>query len=117
VLGDRVQLQQVVLNLIINARQALTESHTQEAKIHVETKRRDSGEVLVAVEDNGPGLATEEAANIFEAFVTTRDNGMGLGLAVSRTIAESHQARLENVPKEGPGARFELSLPTGGPST
>ena len=114
--GDRVQLQQVVLNLIINARQALAESGTREGEIWVETSLRDSGKVTVAVEDNGPGLAPEAAADVFAAFVTTRPGGMGLGLAISQGIAEGHEGRLETVPKEGPGARFELSLPTGGPS-
>jgi C4-dicarboxylate-specific signal transduction histidine kinase len=108
--GDRVQLQQVMLNLIINAIQAmsgLTDS-IRELRISTESTKE---EVRVAVRDSGPGLSADNLQQLFEPFFTTKPSGMGMGLSICRTIVEEHGGRLwasENEPK---GALFQFALP------
>jgi len=111
VTGDRVQLQQVILNLMINAVEAMrdVEDRLRQLSIRVE---RDGGErVRVAVTDTGSGIDQEQAAKLFDAFFTTKREGMGIGLSVCRTIIESHGGRLWATPNDGPGATFSFSVP------
>jgi PAS domain S-box-containing protein len=112
--GDRVQLQQVVLNLLMNASDALREVHERRREISLRTVREDDA-VCVSVRDNGPGLAPDTLQRIFEPFFTTKESGMGIGLSVSRSIIERHQGRLWAMPNDGPGVTFAFSIPIEAP--
>jgi len=97
VLGDRVQLQQVLLNLIINGIEAMTAVTDQPRSLWVESRIDESGDILVAVRDSGIGLSLE-ADRVFTAFFTTKANGMGMGLSISRSLIEAHGGRLWATP-------------------
>jgi PAS domain S-box-containing protein len=112
VLGDRVQLQQVVLNLILNAMEAMSTSEGTRAELSVQTQLNDKREVIVGIRDNGPGLESNCLEKIFEAFHTTKAGGLGMGLSISRTIVESHSGKLWVTMNEGPGLTFHFSLAT-----
>jgi PAS domain S-box-containing protein len=114
VLGDRVQLQQVLLNLVVNGMDAM--NAVEESKrvliICVRRENRDGApEALVSVQDAGTGLKPEQVDRLFEAFYSTKPQGMGMGLAISRSIIEAHGGRLWAQPNLGPGATFLFSLP------
>ncbi|MNO81116.1 Sensor histidine kinase TmoS [compost metagenome] len=109
--GDRVQLQQVLLNLLINATEAMDGVIDGVRKLQISTENADSGFVLVAVSDSGPGFAPHSADNIFGPFYTTKSTGLGMGLSICRSIIEAHGGRLwanENVPR---GAIFQFTVP------
>jgi C4-dicarboxylate-specific signal transduction histidine kinase len=108
--GDRVQLQQVVLNLLLNAKEALLDVVERPREITIRT-RRDAEGVLLAVTDSGVGLDGQDPERLFDAFYTTKSQGMGIGLSVSRSIIESHHGRLWAARNEGPGATFAFFLP------
>jgi PAS domain S-box-containing protein len=107
--GDPVQLQQVVLNLALNGIEAMETISSRPKILRVSSTRGGSGEVVVSIEDSGVGLA--EPDKMFEAFVTTKKDGMGMGLAISRSIIEAHEGRLWAEPSASCGARFRFSLP------
>ena len=104
VTGDRVQLQQLMLNLIMNAVEAMSEVHDRRRQIVITAGRGEGGEVLVAVQDSGVGLDPEEQEKIFDAFYTSKSAGMGMGLAISRSIVEHHGGRLWAEPERRPGS-------------
>jgi C4-dicarboxylate-specific signal transduction histidine kinase len=108
--GDRVQLQQVILNLIINAAEAMSAVPEGSRHLTISTGLTAAGEVLVAVQDSGPGIDPAHVDRIFGAFYTTKASGLGMGLSISRVIIEAHGGRLwaTNAP---PGALFQLTLP------
>ena len=109
--GDRVQLQQVILNLIMNAVEAMSGVSGGARELLVSTRKAEPKGVLVAVRDSGPGLATETLERLFEAFYTTKPGGLGMGLSICRSIIAAHGGRLwasANVPR---GATFEFTLP------
>jgi two-component system sensor kinase FixL len=108
---DRIQIQQVVLNLVRNAIDAVRDAPPGAREICVRTAPTQDGHVQILVEDNGPGVAAQIRAQLFTPFVTTRQNGTGLGLAVSRTIIEAHRGRLDYRPREPHGACFTVTLP------
>ncbi len=108
---DRSQMQQVVLNLVRNALEALTDSSSTPRQVAVRTRRLPDGDVEIAVCDNGPGVAPGIATRLFDPFCTTKPNGTGLGLAISRTIVRSHQGTLEYRPNVPRGACFTVRLP------
>jgi C4-dicarboxylate-specific signal transduction histidine kinase len=114
--GDRIHLQQVLLNLIINGMDALGATSDGERSLILRAHRVGGGLVEVAVSDNGPGIAAEKLARLFEPFFTTKSHGMGLGLPISRTIIEAHGGRLwaENNPKRGATFHFTLPVAIGG---
>jgi PAS domain S-box-containing protein len=109
--GDRVQVQQVVLNLILNAIEAMgsVEAGAREVTISTEQDRRD--DVLVAVRDSGPGIDPEQVERVFEAFYTTKPSGTGLGLSICRSIIDAHGGRLWAEANEPRGAAFRFTLP------
>ena len=106
VFGDRVQLQQVMLNLIMNAIEALSEVTEGSRELQISTRQSDSGSVLVAVGDLGPGLPPASFARIFEAFHTTKADGLGIGLSICRSIVDAHGGRLWAAPNQPRGALF-----------
>ena len=107
--GDSVQLQQVLLNLILNAADALAEVSDRPRELTIVT-RPESGGVRVEVKDNGVGIEKEKLASIFQPFYTTKPNGMGLGLSISRSIIENHGGQLSAQPNHGPGTTFCFTL-------
>lgn len=109
-IGDRVQLQQVVLNLVLNGLEAMGTVTDRPRELVVETKREDAEHVRVAVRDVGVGLDPESIHRLFDAFYTTKSGGMGMGLSISRSIIENHGGRLWAVANEGPGATFLFTV-------
>ena len=109
--GDRVQLQQVILNLIMNAIEAMGEVTEGSRELTISTDRADADSVLVTVSDSGPGLPPANLARIFEAFYTTKATGLGMGLSICRSIVEAHGGRLWATPNEPRGAVFCMTLP------
>ena len=114
ILGDRIQLQQVLLNLIMNAIEAMRGVDEGPRELWVDSKRVESREVLIAVRDSGPGLDAKSLDHLFEAFYTTKPEGLGMGLAISRSIIEAHGGRLWATANAPHGAVFQFTLPTGG---
>ena len=110
--GDRVQLQQVVLNLVMNAIEAMKEVADRPRGLLIKTRPDASSQVLVAVQDNGVGLHEQNVERVFEAFYTTKAEGMGMGLAISRWIIEAHGGRLWAAASSGHGATFQFTLPS-----
>ena len=113
IFGDKVQLQQVILNLIMNAIEAMSEVREGSRELLISTREAESGGVLVAVSDSGPGLPPANLARIFEAFYTTKSSGLGMGLSICRSIVEAHGGRLWATPNEPHGAVFRMMLPIG----
>src|SRR4030095_126789 len=91
--GDKVQLQQVILNLLLNAFQAMKDCPVNERQVTIRTELGDDHIAIVAVHDRGVGLGGDELEKIFQPFYTTKDNGLGMGLAISRSIVEAHGGR------------------------
>jgi PAS domain S-box-containing protein len=108
--GDRVQLQQLLLNLIMNAVEAMSEVHDRLRELVISTQLGDT-EVTVAVQDSGVGLDPERKEKLFDAFYTSKSVGMGMGLAICRSIVEHHCGRLWATSNDGPGATFLFTLP------
>jgi PAS domain S-box-containing protein len=113
ILGDRIQLQQVILNLIINAVEAMGGTSDGPRELLISSTKNDLQDLLVAVRDSGPGLDPNSLDHLFTAFFTTKPNGMGMGLAISRSIIEAHGGRLWATPNNGQGATFQFTLPIG----
>lgn len=111
VTGDRVQLQQVILNLLRNASDAMSAVDDRGRQLLIKTERDERDCVRVIVKDAGVGLDPGTADKLFESFYTTKSNGMGIGLSVSRSIIESHHGRLWAASNDGPGTTFSFSIP------
>jgi C4-dicarboxylate-specific signal transduction histidine kinase len=109
--GDRVQLQQVMLNLILNAIQAMSELRDGIRELHISTEHVQSEGVCAAVRDTGPGLGAENLGRLFEPFYTTKPNGMGMGLSICRSIIEAHGGRLWATGHSSQGALFRFTIP------
>jgi C4-dicarboxylate-specific signal transduction histidine kinase len=113
VTGDRVQLQQVILNLLLNALDAMSGMDDRPRPLVIRTANDDAHQVCVTVRDAGRGFQPQDADRLFDAFYTTKSDGMGIGLSVSRSIIESHGGRLWAAQNDGPGATFAFSIPIG----
>src|SRR5258705_4936070 len=110
VMGDRVQLQQVLMNLMLNGIEAMKDvDGTRE--LAIKSQRAENEQLLVSVSDTGVGLPPQQADQIFNAFFTTKPHGTGMGLRISRSIVESHSGRLWAADNSPRGARFYLTLP------
>jgi C4-dicarboxylate-specific signal transduction histidine kinase len=109
--ADRVQLEQVIMNLLLNAVDALAEVTKRARVLRIRTVGPKRGVVRVEIRDTGVGVDSEQAKHLFEAFFTTKPNGVGLGLAISRSIVEAHGGRLWATPNHGPGMTFQFTLP------
>ncbi len=110
VLGDRVELQQVVLNLLLNGLDAMHAVAGRPRELVVSTQREARNRVRVAVQDTGSGIDPQLAERIFEAFYTTKRDGLGMGLSISRSIVEQHGGRLWAAPNDGPGTTFYFTV-------
>jgi signal transduction histidine kinase/DNA-binding response OmpR family regulator len=111
IVGDRVQLQQVVLNLLLNASEAMSTVEDRPRQLLLRTERDADDRVRLIVQDAGVGFGPQDAERLFDAFYTTKTGGMGIGLSVSRSIIEAHHGRLWAEPNDGPGATFSFSIP------
>jgi PAS domain S-box-containing protein len=111
VTGDRVQLQQVILNLLQNASDAMSSVDDRPRRLVIRTERDEGDHVRLMVQDAGVGFPPQDADRLFDTFYTTKDSGMGIGLSVSRSIVETHHGRLWAVPNDGPGATVSFSIP------
>lgn len=109
--GDRVQLQQVILNLITNAVEAMSGVSEGSRGLLIGTEKDASGRVLVAVQDSGPGLNPESFERLFDSFYTTKPGGTGMGLSICRSIVEAHGGRIWATPNAGPGITVQFTLP------
>ena len=112
VYGDRVQLQQVLLNLILNAAEAMGSVQEGPRELSISTERHQAKGVLVAIRDSGPGIDPANRERVFEPFYTTKSSGVGMGLSICRSIIDAHGGRLwadANAPK---GAAFRVTLPS-----
>jgi signal transduction histidine kinase len=110
-MGDRVQLQQVILNLLLNASDAMSGVDDRPRQLVIRTEPEGGKRVRLSVQDVGVGLNSESMDQLFQAFYTTKPEGMGMGLSISRSIIENHQGRLWATPNDGPGATFAFSIP------
>lgn len=111
ILADRVHLQQVVLNLVVNAMDAMSDTQVSRRRVMVRTGVRADGDVEVAVSDNGPGIAAASLPKLFDSFFTTKPRGMGLGLSIARSIVDAHGGRIWVESEPGTGATFRFTLP------
>ena len=112
ILGDRVQLQQVIINLVINAIQAMASVTDRPRTLLIRSQQSEDGRVLVAVRDSGTGIEAKSVNKLFKAFFTTKPSGMGMGLSICRTIIEAHSGQVSAANNSGPGATFQLILPS-----
>ena len=111
VLADRIQLQQVVMNLLINAIQAMASVSDRARQLLIRSRQLDGDQVLIEVEDSGIGIAAENMSQLFTAFYTTKLDGMGMGLSICRSLIEAHGGRIWAARNAGPGATFAFTLP------
>jgi signal transduction histidine kinase len=110
--GDRIQLQQVILNFLLNASEAMQPVVDRPRQIVVRTEFDATGGVCLSVQDGGIGLEPDQLEKLFEPFYTTKVTGMGIGLSISRSIIETHGGRIWAIPNTvGPGATFFFSIP------
>ena len=109
--GDRVQLQQVALNLILNALEAMRSIDDRLKELRINTEATDAGDVVVTVSDTGPGIAPENLERIFEPFFTTKSSGVGIGLSICRSIIEAHGGSLRAGANQPRGTMFQFTLP------
>jgi len=116
VLGDRVQLQQVVINLLMNGVEAMASITDRPREILIRSQQHEAGQVHVAVLDSGIGIESETAEQLFSAFFTTKPSGMGMGLSISRSIIRAHGGRLWASTNADHGAAFQFTVPTNGQS-
>jgi C4-dicarboxylate-specific signal transduction histidine kinase len=108
--GDRIQLQQVIINLVVNGMQAMATVTGRERVLIVRTQRYQSDQVMVAVEDVGVGINPENANRLFSAFYTTKPDGLGMGLSICRSIIQAHGGRVWAVANAGPGMTFQFTI-------
>ena len=112
--GDRIQLQQVMLNLVLNARDAMLAVDDRARTLRIATTADEPGQVRFSVRDAGSGIAPDALSRLFDAFYTTKSEGMGIGLSISQSIIHGHEGRLWAAPNaDGPGATFSFSIPFG----
>jgi signal transduction histidine kinase len=111
IMGNRVQLQQVILNLLVNAVDAMDPMTDGDRMLKITGSRQDPVDLLITIEDSGPGTPSEEMTRIFEPFYTTKPQGMGMGLTICRSIVEAHGGCLVAAPSRLGGLALQISLP------
>jgi signal transduction histidine kinase len=112
IMGDRVQLQQVIINLVMNGIEAMQSVTDRPRELVIRSRQDETQQVLVSVTDCGVGISAENADRLFTAFFTTKSSGMGMGLPICRSIVEGHGGRLSASGNEGRGATFQFVLPS-----
>ena len=110
VFADKTQLQQVLVNLAMNALQAMAEQPSQERRLRIETRRGGDDRVRIVVADDGPGIPPEQLPRLFDSFYTTKSTGLGIGLSIGRSMIEAHGGSI-TASNAKRGARFEITLP------
>jgi signal transduction histidine kinase len=111
IMGDRVQLQQVIINLVMNGIEAMQPVMARPRELVIRSGQDETQYVRVSVKDCGIGISADSANRLFNAFFTTKSSGLGMGLSICRSIVEAHGGRLSACPNEGPGATFQFILP------
>jgi signal transduction histidine kinase len=111
ILGDRVQLQQVIINLLMNGIEAMEPVTDRPRNLLIRSGKDGTGQLILSVTDSGIGISAENANRLFNAFFTTKSSGLGMGLSICRSIVEAHGGRMSASSNEGPGATFQLLLP------
>ena len=111
ILGDRVQLQQVIINLLMNGIEAMEPVTDRPRELLIQSGKDDTGYLILRVADSGIGISAENANRVFDAFFTTKSSGLGMGLSICRSIVEAHGGRMSASNNDGPGATFQLLLP------
>jgi signal transduction histidine kinase len=114
ILGDRIQLQQVIINLVMNGIEAMQSVTDRPRELSVRSGQDEPGQALISVADCGVGIAAENVDRLFNPFFTTKSGGMGMGLSICRSIIEAHGGRLWATANIAHGATFEFTLPTNG---
>ena len=109
--GDRVQMQQVIINLVMNGIEAMHQVRGRSRELMIRSRVDETHNVLLSVTDRGVGISAEHAGRLFNAFFTTKSGGLGMGLSICRSIVEAHGGRLSASGNEGPGATFQFTLP------
>jgi two-component system sensor kinase FixL len=109
--ADRVQLQQVIMNLIVNAIEAMAGIGDRPRELTIASAKGDANTVFVAVQDTGPGIDPADLDRLFQSFYTTKPDGIGMGLAISRSIVEAHGGTLSATPNQPHGATFQFTVP------
>jgi signal transduction histidine kinase len=112
ILGDRVQLQQVIINLVMNSIEAMESVRDRPRELLIRSGQDETGRVFVRVTDCGVGISAENTDRLFNAFFTTKSSGMGMGLSICRSIVEVHGGQLSACGNQGPGATFQFVLPS-----
>jgi two-component system, LuxR family, sensor kinase FixL len=110
-MGDRIQLQQVIVNLLVNSIQAIAHGATALRRIDLATERDETGKLVFTIRDTGPGISIDDVDRIFDSFFTTKDAGMGIGLAICQSIVTGHGGDIAVSSHSGGGATFRVSLP------
>ena len=113
-LGDRIQLQQVIINLLVNSVQAIVQSGQPIRRIDVQTSIDEDGSVGLSIFDNGPGIADANLTRIFDSFFSTKDAGIGIGLAICHSIISAHGGSIWGANRPNGGAHFRFTLPVPG---
>jgi signal transduction histidine kinase len=116
VIGDRIQLQQVILNLVVNAIESMAEISDRPRELIIRSSNVDPAQLIVAVQDAGTGIDDANAGELFKAFYTSKSEGLGMGLSICRSIVEAHDGTLSASSNDGPGATFQFALPAEGGS-
>jgi signal transduction histidine kinase len=111
IVGDRVQLQQVIINLLMNGIEAMEPVTDRPRDLLIRSGKDDTGQLLLSVTDSGIGISADNANRLFNAFFTTKSSGLGMGLSICRSIVEAHGGRMSASSNEGHGATFQLHLP------
>jgi PAS domain S-box-containing protein len=111
IVGDKVQLQQVIINLVMNGIEAMVPIAVRQRELWIRSRPNEESQILVAVQDSGVGIPPEQADRLFDAFFTTKRDGMGMGLSICRSIVEAHGGELRVLPNESSGATFQFTLP------
>jgi len=112
ILGDRIQLQQVIINLVMNSIEAMQPVKDRPRELVIRSGQDETGRVFLTVTDSGVGISADDTERMFDPFFTTKSSGLGMGLSICRSIVEAHDGRLAVAYSQGPGATFQFVIPS-----